>query len=830
MTNPHYNCVLNIFVGSGVTATDWHNEQTDWKALLKRCGTTARTPETLDEFRALPRAAQTRIKDVGGFVGGRFAVEGRRRKSDLIARSVVTLDADECEDAGALWRAFTDAFSCAACVYSTHKHTPAAPRLRLVVPLLSEVGPEEYEAAARWIAAAVGIDNFDPTTFQGERLMFWPSTSKDGQFYFNWQDGPIMDGGELLERIKSKGHDWHNVQEWPMHPKEAPEYIQAGHSGKRAAAAPESKRGVIGAFCEAYTIPAAIEKFLPGVYTPTRQPNRYTFAGGSTFGGLVVYEDGHAFSNHATDPASGPHGLNAFDLCRIHLYGNEDGNAKPGTPANRLPSFLKMEALALNDPAVKRVLIKRRQKSVADDFAGVEVEAAAAQDEDDNDNCGAGGEDWQNALDCNRRGELLCTAPNMAALCLNDPELKRVCYDAFRDEDITLSEALRGPRGQRFDDEAAAAACVYLAKRYGLQTRPPRLFEGLQATARQRAINPVKDFITAQEWDGAARIDTALIDYLGADDTPLNRAFARKWFVAAVARVFTPGVKFDYVLTISGGQGIGKSAFFRTIAGAWFSDSFNFASDDKTKCEAVNAAWIVEVSELNGLKRVEVEAAKQFISKQSDIYRAAYARAAAERPRHCVFAATTNEEYFLPGSTGNRRWWVVRAKGRGHVSQWLDGLKAAVPQLWAEAFHYFQAGETLYLPPELEAAARVVQEQASVYAEDDLLPALADWLNQPLPADWDVKTRAERAAWFKYPPDPLAPRAVYRRKIVTAEVVRNECPDPLARRYSGQRINELLARCEGWKLSTSTAQTRPGRCYGRCRKFFVRIDDNEEVI
>ena len=96
---------------------------------------------------------------------------------------------------------------------------------------------------------------------------------------------------------------------------------------------------------------------------------------------------------------------------------------------------------------------------------------------------------------------------------------------------------------------------------------------------------------------------TVVIRYLGADDTPLTRMQTRKWMVGAVARAFSPGCKFDHILTFTGPQGVGKSTFLNAIAGRWFSDSFSFAHDDKSKIEDITGAWIVEISELNGMKR-----------------------------------------------------------------------------------------------------------------------------------------------------------------------------------------------------------------------------------
>ena len=163
----------------------------------------------------------------------------------------------------------------------------------------------------------------------------------------------------------------------------------------------------------------------------------------------------------------------------------------------------------------------------------------------------------------------------------------------------------------------------------------------------------MQNFIMSDSWDYVERIDTVVIRYLGAEDTPLTRAQTRKWMIGAVARAFAPSCKFDHILTFTGPQGVGKSTFLSIIAGEWFSDSFSFAHYDKTKIEDITGAWIVEISELNGMKRAhDAEAAKAFLSRVR-----------------------------LQSCNGNRRWWIIPIKGNGEVTDWIDELKAEVPQL-----------------------------------------------------------------------------------------------------------------------------------------------------
>lgn len=810
--SPSHNTDLAICTGSSRKSVQWKNKTTTWAKLLNRCTRTERTDETLAQYLQMSKDEQTRIKDKGGFVGGHLTKNGNRKKDNILNRQVVTLDADSVKPGANVWESFKTKFpDVAACIYSTHKHSPEAPRLRLIIPLSEAVNIEQWEAVSRYVAGQLDIEQFDPTTFQPSRLMYWPSSPADGEFFFDWQDGEIIEAEAILNRYD----DWRDVSQWPMHPKETPEAIL---NNTRKAPDPTAKNGIVGAFCNVYSVKDAIEKFLSDVYEPTNLADRYTYRNGSTFGGLVVYPDGYAFSNHATDPAHfNGHGCNAFDLVRIHKFGYMDTDAKPETPVNRLPSFQQMDDFARRDSEVKRYILQNTK----DDFDGVNLDEL-----DDAGNGEPNADDWKGKLTLNKKLEVEATPPNIILLLLNDPELSKIKFDMFRSRDVSFTDKFRNANGAIIDEESAGKISLYFFETYRIKLSTGKIFEYLQTTATERGFNPVKEFITRETWDGHRRAETALIDYLGAEDTALNRAVTKKWFVAAVARIYEPGIKFDYVLTIPGVEGIGKSTFFRTIAGEWFSDSFSFAAKDNAKYEAVNSAWILELSELANLRRTEAEAAKQFISKQSDNYRAAYARATKEYPRHSVFAATTNEDYFLTGDNGNRRWWIVRAEGKGHVSQWLETLKANVAQIWAEAYYYYQQGEELCLPDELEAEARKVQFNYNQAGGDDLFPVIESFLNVKLPTDWEIKNKEERKSYFKYM-DVLSAVGEMQREFVSAEVIANELPDDRIKKYSSQRINAILERCKDWRL-TDKKLASPGSCYARSRKVFEHIAEPPE--
>ncbi len=293
-------------------AKHWTNHNMAWSDFLTKLSQTVRTKESLREYNKMSKSEQSDIKDVGGFVGG-YLKEGRRQAGQVMNRSMLTLDLDfAAQDMTDIMEMFYDF---AYAVYSTHKHRSTSPRLRLVVPLKRNVNADEYEAVGRKVADMVGMDYFDDTTYQPHRLMYWPSTSSDADFYFDYEDLPLLDPDKLLNQY----NDWTDTLEWPTSSREESRTERlADKQGD-----PEDKPGIVGAFCRAYTIEDAIAEFIPDRYE-YHSENRYTFHEGSTAGGLVLYENGKfAYSHHNTDPVSSQL-VNSFDLIRIHLFGAQD--------------------------------------------------------------------------------------------------------------------------------------------------------------------------------------------------------------------------------------------------------------------------------------------------------------------------------------------------------------------------------------------------------------------------------------------------------------------------------------------------------------------------
>lgn len=337
---PKADIELNLSTATSRLSKKWKNRPMAWSQLLARLSQPTVTQETVAEYQKMTKAEQVEVKDVGGFIGG-FLKGGRRVADAVQSRSMVTLDVDFPK--GDLWDAVSLVMSNAAALYSTHKYTSKSKRVRLLIPLKRPVTPEEYQPLARKIAEQFGMDLFDDTTYEPERLMFWPSHPRDGEYEFHFQDGPWLDPEVWL----AKYEDWKDSSYWPESSRS--EGIRK-REAKRAGD-PLQKPGLIGTFNRTYTIEAAIDKFLADVYEPMKHGDRYTYVDGTTFGGLVLYDDKFAYSHHSTDPV-GDRLTNAWDLVRIHKFGDLDVDSTVKN-INSLPSSVAMREFAMEDTDVK---------------------------------------------------------------------------------------------------------------------------------------------------------------------------------------------------------------------------------------------------------------------------------------------------------------------------------------------------------------------------------------------------------------------------------------------------------------------------------------------
>lgn len=780
---------LEIATGNSRKAKTWKNKTVQWSELLDRLTKETRTGETVAEYKAMGRNQQSDIKDVGGFVGG-YCNNGSR--SDIRFRSVLCLDADFAD--ADLWPDWELLYGKAAAVYSTHKHTPEKPRLRLVVPLARNVEPDEYQAIGRRVASTLGMDKFDDTSYQPQRLMYWPSVSQDGEYFFRYTDAPLLDPDEVLATY----HDWRDASAWPTSSREAEQPKKAASKQKD----PLDKGGLVGAFCRAYyPITEAIAAFVP-TYQPCDEPNRYTYTEGSTAAGVVIYEDGKfSYSFHGTDPASGQT-VNAWDLVRLHMFGDLDADCAPDAPAGSRPSYKAMTELATNDKrTTAQIVTDRSSEALADFDAPIEESAPET-------------ENWREKLKITDKGGIAQTIENVVTILRHDPKLTGCLALNEMEHNIVTRKSLpwRKVKGtSQWVDADDAALRYYLERVYGIASKD-RIFDAVNVVAAENKFHPVRDYLDGCTWDGVPRVETLLIDYLGAEDNEYTRTVTRKALVAAVARIYMPGCKFDYMLTIRGQQGLGKSALIAKLGGQWFSDSFT-TMQGKDAYEQVQGVWIMEVGELAGMRKAEAETIKLYISKQVDRFRPAYGRRLQEFPRQCIFIGTTNETQFLRDTTGNRRFWVVDTPNTPARDMWEELTSDMVRLIWAEAVEIFRKGENLYLPRKLEAVAREVQE--SYEEENPRAGIIADYLERKLPAGWESMDLYARRSFLEGTAEGVIERQTVCILEIWAEALGGN-PDKLDR-YAIKEIRDIMAGLKDWRRSGNKRTTiKP---YGRQRYY-----------
>ncbi len=714
----HYDRKITISAGASRRATLWIAQTLLVSELWEKLKIPARGTETLAEYMGLKKAQQDDLKDIGGFLGG--ILSGPRRKANnVIGRDIITLDLDNIPAGGTddvLRR--VEALGCGYCVYSTRKHQNAAPRLRVLFPLDRTVSADEYEPCARRIAEYIGLEFADPTTFEASRLMYWPSCCRDSQYVYIVSDKSFVSADGLLATYP----DWHDVTQWPAIPGQQSFTKLAVKQGD-----PEGKNGVIGSFCRTYDIHRAMDELLPGIYEPVDTiPGRYTYLGGSTTVGAVLYDNGKfLYSHHSTDPCSGRL-VNAFDLVRLHRFGDKDDEAQQSTPTNRLPSYTAMCELAVGLPDVSALMSQERYAEALKDFDGIGTDNL-----DDPAN-------WMCLLAKNEQtGAIKGTIDNVRIILEHDPMLKcKFALNQFAGRGEVLGTLPWDNREKRrlWDDNDNNGLYWYLEKVYRISGNG-KVDAALSLHSNAHSFNEVQDYLKGLQgtWDGAPRLDCIFIDYLGAKDTAYNRAVTRKAFTAAVARAMTPGCKYDNMVILAGPQGIGKSTLLDKMSRSWFNDSIR-TFEGKEASELLQGVWMVEVSELDAFRRTDVARIKQFLSLRADRFRAAYGRNVKELPRSCVFFGTTNTSDFLQDTTGNRRFWPIdTGEQKNTKNVWRD-LDNELDQVWAEAVMRWQCGEPLYLSGAIEEDAKVKQEEHREASSRE--GVVREFMDRKVPEDW----------------------------------------------------------------------------------------------
>lgn len=787
-----------------------------WSDIVKMCSSVVRTEEPFATFMAADADFKASKKDVGGFVCA-FLQNGSRSKNAVLHKQIAAFDCDYTQPG------FIDRIKqlpCASVWYTTHSHSPGAPRYRILIPLDRPVLPIEYEPIARWLANWIGIDNVDRTSYDLNRLMFKPSVSADG--VFEW--GETHGAWASADGILSTYTNWQDASSWPIGANESvqinADIAQLGD--------PRLKKGIIGAFCKVFTVKDVIERFLHGFYDPSDNPDRYTYRYGSTAKGLIVYttEDWeHSWSHHGTDPTAGS-ACNAFDLVWTHLFGASQEN--PMQKMGDRPSFKACSEWMRSLPEIRQALLSERYVSAQEEFTSFQAEptgvigapavsqpqavlaapaynaplspvqsavlqtAVAAVDPYNVVTSGeplAGGglgvapiepymqdkyneTNWLGGLTLDKQGKIDGTIDNIVHVLSYDPKLKGVfALDDFSKRGVILKTPVwwREGRTPIHNDTDDFYLEQYLEFTYGISS-PTKVLKALAIAADKAAFHPVRNYLNSLSWDGTPRIETLFNLFLGAEDSEYTRQISRKWFTAAVSRVFKPGCKFDNMIIFVGTEGKGKSTLVDKLGSPWFSDTPVDLRNKKESMEELQGVWIMEWGELTSFRTASVEQVKNFVGKRIDRFRAPYGRRVDDYPRQCIFMGSTNLMEFLNDPDGNRRFWPVLIEAVPIRFSVHDDFTPEIKnQIWAEAMVMFRAGEPLTLSKEMELYAKSIQKMHT--ESDDRLGLIDDYLNRMLPANWYQMDEGARLTWLiNYVPGKPMPGDRPREKVCAAEI------------------------------------------------------------
>lgn len=751
-----------ICTGNSRLSDVWPATEVTFDELYERLKTPLRTSETADQYKKMPKAEREVAKDKGGFMMGKLKGT-RRKKEEVVSRSGIMLDGDKLREDFLDWYRVSHQYK--SIFYTTHSHTPEAPRGRIVIPATRDMTPEEANAISRYLAAWVGINQIDPCSFKVNQMMYWPTCPSDGEYICELMDGEELDPDKFLSAYS----DWKDVMKLPRTPGEK----KAVENGLKKQEDPLVKDGIVGDWCRAHSISDVMENELSDVYAPTAVDGRYDFIPGEGSAGVVVYDDKFAYSHHATDPAGGKL-LNAFDLVRVHRFGEDDPKK----------SFNDMAEYAMKDPAVQAEALKRKQRQAISDF----------DTEDDED------ESWKKQLQYEKKTMALKNnLHNIRLIMQHDPFMRHIVFNQLADGmEIRGNVPWKHP-GKFWRDADDSQLICYVDDKYG--TFSQRNYDiAVTKSVDDRSYHPIREYFDSlTEWDGIPRVETVMIDYLGAADTPYVRAATRKTLCAARRRILAPGVKFDYIPVLNGPQGIGKSTLIARLGMEWYSDSLNLSDmNDKTAAEKLQGYWILEIGELAGMKKADLDKVKAFISRQDDKYRASFGRRVTPHPRQCIFFGTTNSENgYLRDITGNRRYWNIKVDGKGKYHSW-DLDQDTVNQIWAEV-KILEPDEKLFLPPELEEYAK--GEQRDAMEQDDREGIVREYLDTLLPENWDEMDIYDRRRYIQEPDDPTRPAGTVRRETVSNMEIWCECfgkPKEDLKYADSYAISSIMTKIEGW--------------------------------
>lgn len=403
-------------------------------------------------------------------------------------------------------------------------------------------------------------------------------------------------------------------------------------------------------------------------------------------------------------------------------------------------------------------------------------------------------------LEKKKTGEVCGTIQNCLLVFQNDPIFAgKIKRNLLTETNDIYGEMPWKRVSTRYDDEDIPHVMLFFEQYYGIKSEK-KIDYALKITACRQCFHPICDYLRGLQWDGVPRVKYALHHFLGAEVNEYNETCLRTFLFGALDRIFQPGCKFDLMLVLTGGQGAGKSTFFRFLAthDEWFSDDIRSLTD-KDIFQKLNGHWIMEMSEMVATANAQsIEEIKSFLSRSKDNYRFAYDRYATDHLRQCVFGGTTNRMDFLPmDRTGNRRFMPIQVyaeKAETHILADEADSRAYIDQMWAEVMVSYDAGDyETHLDREME---RVLAEEQERYTQEDTLAGQIFDFMENYPGDKVCSKLLYREA-LDHPGDPKQWETRNIWEIVNTGIDSGDLPG--WRRYDGSKRFAKFGTQRGWE-------------------------------
>lgn len=738
-----------IYEANKRTDKNWKEQVYSLKEFSKRLNSPVIGKETQAEYFNLSKEEQNELKDVGGFTGS-ILEGGKRNKQSIKAKTLITLDIDNAP-AGIIEKIKEVYKSYYFFIYTTRKHKTNAPRLRLIFPITKQIDTVEYEAVARKLASFLGLDNFDSTTFQPSRFMYWASVSSDAPFVFYENESTILNPDNILKLY----NNYEDINEWPRFEEEQKNQKKIFKDIELEDQT--LKAGLVGIFNRNHTISSLLLNELSYLYEPSRMwENVFTYKGASGVDGVkIMKNDTIYYSFHSSDPNQGE-ALNAFDLMRRIKFGHLDKDVSNKTNIKYYPSFKAMCEYVEQDKDCQKELdllyedetikesIDTKKQSYTDNILNARREYAAK---------------------ClkNQKGACLLNSYNLGLLLRIDENIKDLgYYDVFYNAYMKNLDLpwLRSYKKNNFEissqwlETDTTYLQQYINKYYALNFSNNEIERTVRVIMQENQKNTVYEYFKGLKWDKVPRLKYLLVDYLGAENTEEIQEITVNHFVASVARVCQfrdeekEGVYYPYCLCLIGNQGLGKTSLLKKLV---YKNSFYIdlqtKLDEKNTLETLKGKWIVELGESSSLTKSEAGIVKQAISKTADEYRKAYGRDVELIKRRFVFFLTANTFNILNDITGNRRFLFVEGNKERQKKEGYKMDDYERDQIWAEAFFYYMEGHN-YNNFNKYTQEYMQEQQERANKKPDYLEEIIDFASRKVPSDFYSWNIADRRAFY----------------------------------------------------------------------------------